>query len=313
MYLGRVVESAPTDGALRAAESSLHRGARGRGAAGRCDRRAYVPIRGEIPSPLAPPPGCHFHPRCPPSSAACREAPGAARDRSGTPFRLPPERRRHDDTTPSPASSRRPPTCPSCSTRPTAAPSIPRISAPPSRSPPCGRPRTPSSTSSTRAGPRLGATLIAARFPRSYIDPNRSLLDIDASLLEAPWPGPVDPEPQDRARHRPHLARARHRASRSTRRKLTIEEVKRRIVRLPPALPARGQGRARPRPRPLRRRLAPEPAFDAGGEQRDLRGRARARRAPDFVLGDRDGTTCDAGIHGARARGARAAWATTSR
>ncbi len=37
----------------------------------------------------------------------------------------------------------------------------------------------------------LGATLIAARFPRSYIDPNRSILDIDTSLLDAPWPGPA--------------------------------------------------------------------------------------------------------------------------
>jgi peptide/nickel transport system ATP-binding protein len=33
-------------------------------------------IRGEIPSPLAPPPGCHFHPRCPHAMARCRiEAP----------------------------------------------------------------------------------------------------------------------------------------------------------------------------------------------------------------------------------------------
>src|SRR5262249_10495311 len=43
------------------------------------------------------------------------------------------------------------------------------------------------------SGPSLGATLVAATFPRSYIDPNRSLLDIDASLLEAPWPGPAIP------------------------------------------------------------------------------------------------------------------------
>ena len=43
------------------------------------------------------------------------------------------------------------------------------------------------------AGPHHGATLIAANFPRSYIDPNRSLLDIDNALLDAPWPGPVNP------------------------------------------------------------------------------------------------------------------------
>jgi N-formylglutamate deformylase len=41
--------------------------------------------------------------------------------------------------------------------------------------------------------PAFGATLIAARFPRSYIDPNRSLLDIDTALLDAPWPGPLVP------------------------------------------------------------------------------------------------------------------------
>jgi N-formylglutamate deformylase len=43
------------------------------------------------------------------------------------------------------------------------------------------------------AGPLHGATLIAANFPRSYIDANRSLLDIDNALLDAPWPGPLNP------------------------------------------------------------------------------------------------------------------------
>jgi N-formylglutamate deformylase len=42
------------------------------------------------------------------------------------------------------------------------------------------------------AAPDMGATLIAARFPRSYIDANRSLLDIDPALLDAPWPGPIN-------------------------------------------------------------------------------------------------------------------------
>lgn len=40
--------------------------------------------------------------------------------------------------------------------------------------------------------PAFGATLIAAQFPRVYIDPNRSLLDIDEQLLDGPWPGPVE-------------------------------------------------------------------------------------------------------------------------
>ena len=42
------------------------------------------------------------------------------------------------------------------------------------------------------AAPDHGATLIAANFPRSYIDANRSLLDIDAALLEGAWPGPIN-------------------------------------------------------------------------------------------------------------------------
>jgi N-formylglutamate deformylase len=42
------------------------------------------------------------------------------------------------------------------------------------------------------AAPDLGATLITANFPRSYIDANRSLLDIDPALLDAPWPGPIN-------------------------------------------------------------------------------------------------------------------------
>ena len=40
--------------------------------------------------------------------------------------------------------------------------------------------------------PDHGATLIAANFPRSYIDANRSLLDIDPALLADAWPGPIN-------------------------------------------------------------------------------------------------------------------------
>ena len=42
------------------------------------------------------------------------------------------------------------------------------------------------------AAPDHGAVLIAADFPRSYIDANRSLLDIDAALLDGTWPGPIN-------------------------------------------------------------------------------------------------------------------------
>lgn len=42
------------------------------------------------------------------------------------------------------------------------------------------------------SAPDHGAVLIAANFPRSYIDANRSLLDIDAALLDSNWPGPIN-------------------------------------------------------------------------------------------------------------------------
>jgi len=36
--------------------------------------------------------------------------------------------------------------------------------------------------------PEIGAALLSAEFPRSYIDPNRAIDDIDENLLAAPWP-----------------------------------------------------------------------------------------------------------------------------
>jgi N-formylglutamate deformylase len=38
------------------------------------------------------------------------------------------------------------------------------------------------------AAPTLGATMIQAHFPRSYVDVNRGLHDLDATMLDAPWP-----------------------------------------------------------------------------------------------------------------------------
>ena len=71
MYLGRIVESAPTE-ALFAAPSHPYTQAL-LNEVPRIDvrRREYEPIRGEIPSPMDPPSGCHFHPRCPYSMTRC--------------------------------------------------------------------------------------------------------------------------------------------------------------------------------------------------------------------------------------------------
>lgn len=41
--------------------------------------------------------------------------------------------------------------------------------------------------------PEVGATLVQALFPRTYIDPNRSLGDLDPAMLDGPWPGDAQP------------------------------------------------------------------------------------------------------------------------
>ncbi len=77
MYLGRIVERGtvgevlgaprhPYTQALLAAVPTID---------GAVER---LHVTGELPSPAAPPPGCHFHPRCPHAMARCkREYPGA--------------------------------------------------------------------------------------------------------------------------------------------------------------------------------------------------------------------------------------------
>jgi peptide/nickel transport system ATP-binding protein len=72
MYLGRVVESGPT-GALFEAPNHPYTQALLAGV-GKVEprKRVFVPVKGEIPSPLDPPPGCHVHPRCPHAMPKCR-------------------------------------------------------------------------------------------------------------------------------------------------------------------------------------------------------------------------------------------------
>ena len=76
MYLGRVVEIAPTEVLFEAPNHPYTQALLAEVPRIDRKRRTFVPIKGEIPSPLAPPPGCHFHPRCPRAMPRCSvEAP----------------------------------------------------------------------------------------------------------------------------------------------------------------------------------------------------------------------------------------------
>ena len=139
--------------------------------------------------------------------------------------------------------------------------------------------------------PALGATLVTANFPRSYIDPNRSFLDVDASLLDAPWPGPAIPS------RKTELGigliwRILDSGESIYARKLSVDEVKQRIVRYH---------------QPYQR--AVKDALDAAHEHFGAVWHINCHSMPavsgriseegpgkpraDFVLGDRDGSTCE--------------------
>jgi peptide/nickel transport system ATP-binding protein len=72
MYLGRLVESAPTRVLFEAPKHPYTQLLLA--ALPRLDTRGRErpPITGEIPSPLDPPSGCAFHPRCPHANERCR-------------------------------------------------------------------------------------------------------------------------------------------------------------------------------------------------------------------------------------------------
>jgi peptide/nickel transport system ATP-binding protein len=73
MYLGRVVETAPTAELFANPNHPYTQGLLAEIPDLSLRRRSYVAIKGEIPSALDPPSGCHFHPRCPHAMPRCRE------------------------------------------------------------------------------------------------------------------------------------------------------------------------------------------------------------------------------------------------
>jgi len=127
--------------------------------------------------------------------------------------------------------------------------------------------------------PDHGASLLCATFPRSYIDVNRALTDIDISLIDGLWPGPV------RATSRSHagIGLVRRLAKPGIPlydRRLSVSEVQARI-----------EGYYKPYHDALARLISD--AHYNFGQVWHINAHAMPDNSTaDFVLGDRDGTSC---------------------
>ncbi len=141
------------------------------------------------------------------------------------------------------------------------------------------------------AAPALGATLIAANFPRVYIDPNRTLRDLDPELLAEPWPEPLEPGEKTRL-GKGLIWRRMDKATPIYDRRLTLAEVRHRIqAYYQPYHAALSDAIQRTVQRfgavwHLNLHSMPNDAYERLGRKSE-------HPLADFVLGDRDGTTCE--------------------
>jgi len=146
------------------------------------------------------------------------------------------------------------------------------------------------------AGPAHGATLIGALFPRSYIDPNRHIADMDQALLAETWPHPLNPGVKTKL----GMGLIRRLAVPKLpvySRKLGIAEVQARIDRYYHAYHAElvsAVDRLRARFGGVWHINCHSMKSVSNGMATEGSGVARA----DFVLGDRDGTTCASELTG---------------
>jgi N-formylglutamate amidohydrolase len=141
------------------------------------------------------------------------------------------------------------------------------------------------------AAPSLGAGLLCALFPRSYIDPNRAVDDIDMELVEGAWPGKLGPA--ERSPYGMGLIRRIGRPGEPIYgRRLTVEEVRRRIAEYyrpyHDALAAMLEERHRRFGAVFHLSCHSMPS----GPLHPASAGHPPRPQADFVLGDRDGTTC---------------------
>ncbi|MBK8306077.1 MAG: ABC transporter ATP-binding protein [Gammaproteobacteria bacterium] len=86
MYLGRIVERGSVEEVLREPRHPYTRAllaAVPRASLAEAEHIAEAPVAGDLPSPASPPPGCHFHPRCPLATELCTREYPAVRSLSG--------------------------------------------------------------------------------------------------------------------------------------------------------------------------------------------------------------------------------------
>jgi len=146
-----------------------------------------------------------------------------------------------------------------------------------------------------RAIPAVGGSLVAANFPRTYIDPNREIDDIDGGMLAEPWPGELHPGEKTRLGHGLIWRRANRQAIYD--RKLTVAEVENRIRRF-----------HQPYHAALNQQIETAYAQFGGVWHLNLHSMPANsyelleidtdKPLADFVLGDHDGRTCDPALVG---------------
>lgn len=73
MYLGQIVEQGWARDVLESPQHPYTQALKASSPRISAEKYNFEPVKGEIPSPLSPPPGCHFHPRCPLAEEKCKE------------------------------------------------------------------------------------------------------------------------------------------------------------------------------------------------------------------------------------------------
>jgi N-formylglutamate deformylase len=139
-------------------------------------------------------------------------------------------------------------------------------------------------------GPELGAPLLAALWPRTYLDPNRHAGDIDLDLIEGAWSGEYQPSGKAKV-GKALIWRTLEDGRPIYSKKLGVDKVLQRIQRFHTPYHVAIQDLLNRTHARFGRvyHINCHSMRAVAGKQSEDHGSTRA----DFVLGDRDGTSCD--------------------